>query len=99
MLAVVFIQPAFRDFPGFIQRSEQVKIQNFCPARPVEPFDKRILRRLTRLDKFQCHAMLFSQLRKCQRGQFPAVVHAQQLEHRFIAPGIGLVNIDRPAQQ
>lgn len=49
-LAVVFIQPAFSDFPGFIQRSEQVKIQGFCPVRPVEPFDKRILRRLTLLD-------------------------------------------------
>lgn len=47
-LVVVFIQPAFRDFPCFIQRSEQVKIQDFCPVRPVEPFDKRILRRLTR---------------------------------------------------
>ena len=49
-LAVVFIQPAFSDFPCFIQRSEQVKIQDFCQVRPVEPFDKRILRRLTRLD-------------------------------------------------
>lgn len=76
-LAVVFIQPAFRDFPCFIQRSEQVKIQYLCPVRPVEPFDKRILRRLTRLDKFQCHNMLFSPLRKCQRDQFRAVVHPQ----------------------
>lgn len=76
-LAVVFIQPAFRDFPCFSQRSEQVKIQDFCPVRPVEPFDKRILRRLTRLDKFQCHTMFFSPLRKCQRNQFRAVVHPQ----------------------
>lgn len=52
-LAIVFIQPAFRDFPCFIQRSEQVKIQYFCPVRPVKTFDKRVLRRLTRLDKFQ----------------------------------------------
>lgn len=46
-LAVVFIQPALCDFPCFIQRSEQVKIQYFCPVCPVEPFGKRVLRRLT----------------------------------------------------
>lgn len=61
----------------FIQRSEQVHIQDFYPVRPVEPFDKHILRRLTRFDKFQCHTMLFSPLRKCQRDQFLAVVHPQ----------------------
>ncbi|HCZ8574108.1 TPA: hypothetical protein O4E34_000696 [Proteus mirabilis] len=27
------------------QRSEQIKIQYFCPIRPVKIFDKRILRR------------------------------------------------------
>ena len=48
-LAVVFIQPAFSDFPGFIQRSEQVK-SGFLSGTSGEPFDKRILRRLTRLD-------------------------------------------------
>ncbi len=69
-LAVVFIQPAFRDLPCFIHRSEQVEIQDLCPIRPVELFNKRILRRLTRLDKFQYHTMLFSTLCKCQREQF-----------------------------
>ncbi len=41
-LAVIFSQPELYDFPGFIQRPEQVKIQYFCTVRPVEPFDKRI---------------------------------------------------------
>lgn len=59
-----FSQPAFRDFPSFIQRSEQVKAQNFCPIRLVEPFNKRILRRLTRFDKLQCYTMLFGPLRR-----------------------------------
>lgn len=76
-LAVVFIQPAFRDLPCFIHRSEQVEIQDLCPIRPVELFNKRILRRLTRLDKFQYHTMLFSALCKCQREQFWAIVHPQ----------------------
>lgn len=35
----------------FIQCSEQVKSRDFCPVRPVEPFDKGILCQLTRLDK------------------------------------------------
>ncbi|CNG83875.1 Uncharacterised protein [Yersinia enterocolitica] len=64
-LTVVFIQPAFRYFPCFIQRSEQIKIQYFGPIRSVKPFDKCVLRRFAGLDKFQHHAMVFSPL--CQR--------------------------------
>lgn len=45
-LAVTFRQPALCNFPCFIQCSEQIKIQYFCPVCPVEPFDKGILRRL-----------------------------------------------------
>ncbi|SQI43395.1 Uncharacterised protein [Serratia plymuthica] len=30
--AVIFCQPALCDFPSFIQCSEQIKIQYFCPA-------------------------------------------------------------------
>ncbi len=45
-LVVIFHQPALCNFPCFIQCSEQVKIQDFCPVCPVEPFDKRILCRL-----------------------------------------------------
>lgn len=46
-LAVIFRQPVFCNFPGFIQSSEQIKIQDFRPVRPLKAFDKCILRRLT----------------------------------------------------
>ncbi|TDS98603.1 hypothetical protein EDF84_106297, partial [Erwinia rhapontici] len=64
-LTVVFIQQALCDFPCFVQRSEQVKIQYFCPVRPVKPFDKGILGRLTRFDKVQHHPVFFRPLRQC----------------------------------
>ena len=69
-LTVVFIQPALCDFPCFVQRSEQVKIQYFCPVRLVKPLNKPVLCRLTRLDKFQHHTMVFSPLRQSQWYQF-----------------------------
>ncbi len=40
VLAVIFSQPALCNFPYLMQRSEQIKIQYFCPVRPVESFDK-----------------------------------------------------------
>jgi len=46
-LTVVLIQPALRYFPCFIQYSEQIQTQDFCPVGPVKSFDKRVLRRLT----------------------------------------------------
>ncbi|MGY3308694.1 hypothetical protein ACVW06_001719 [Pantoea ananatis] len=66
-LAVIFSQPTLCNFPCFIQRSEKIKIQYFCPVRPVKPFDKGILRRLTRFDEVQHHVMLFGLLRQGQR--------------------------------
>lgn len=74
-LAVIVRQSALCDFPRFIQGSEQIKIQYFCPVRLVEPFDKGILCWLTRLDKFQCHTMVFSPLGKRQRHKFWAIIH------------------------
>lgn len=74
-LTVVFIQPALRYFPCFIQCSEQIKIQYFGPVRSVKPFDKCVLRRLTWLDKLQHYAMLLSPLCQSQRYQFRAVIH------------------------
>ncbi len=68
-LAFIFIQPAPCNIPRFIQRSKQIKIQYFCPVRPVEPFDKGILRGLAGPDKFQNQTMLFCPL--CQRQQDP----------------------------
>jgi len=47
-------QPAFRYFPCFVQYSEQIQIQYFGPARLVNTFDKRVLRRFAWLDKFSC---------------------------------------------
>ncbi|BBR60186.1 hypothetical protein WP7S18C02_10990 [Klebsiella sp. WP7-S18-CRE-02] len=64
-LVVICHQPALGNFLCFIQCSEQVKIQNFCPVCPVEPFDKSILCCFTLLDKFELHAMFFGLL--CQR--------------------------------
>lgn len=74
-LAVIFHQPALCDFPCFIQRSEQIKIQYFCPVRPVEPFDKGILRGLAEPDKFQHHTMFFCPLCQHQREQLRTVIH------------------------
>ena len=69
-LVVIFHQPALCNFPYFIQCSEQVKIQDFCPVCPVEPFDKSILCRLPRLDKFGHHPVFFGPSCQRQRDQF-----------------------------
>lgn len=74
-LVVIFYQPALGNFPCFIQCSEQVKIQNFCPVCPVEPFDKSILCRFTRFNKFELHAMFLGPLCQCPRDQLWPVVH------------------------
>lgn len=63
-LTVVFIQPALCDFPCFVQHSEQVKIQYFSSVFPDKPPNKHVLCRLTRLDKFLHHTMVFSPLRR-----------------------------------
>ncbi|OMP56820.1 hypothetical protein BES32_23520 [Serratia marcescens] len=70
-LAVIFSQPAFEDFPYFIQCPEQVKIQDFCPVRPVQSFDKRILCCLTWFDKFQRHTMALQPIEQSSETQVP----------------------------
>lgn len=72
---VVFIQPAIRYLPYFIQCSEQIKIQYFCPIRPVKPLDEGILCWLSRFDKFQHHTMFFCPLCQRQRDQLGAIIH------------------------
>lgn len=72
-LAVEFRQPAFCDFPCFIQYSEQIKIQDFCPVCPVKTFDMRVLYRLAQLNKFQHHSVLFAPLGQRQRDKFWSV--------------------------
>lgn len=74
-LAVIFSQPALCHFPSFTPRSEQIKIQYFCPVRTVEPFDKGILRGLAGPDKFQHHTMVFCRLCQRQRDQLRTVIH------------------------
>ena len=74
-LAVIFSQPALCDFPCFIQRPEQIKIQYFCPVRPVESFDKGILCWLAGPEKFQHHTMLFCPLCQRQQDQLRTVIH------------------------
>jgi hypothetical protein len=69
-LAVIFSQPAICDLPCFIQRSEQIKIQYFGPVRSVKPLYKGVLCWLTRLYKFQHHAMFFSPLRQSRDISF-----------------------------
>lgn len=39
----------FRDFPHFIQRSEQIKIEYFCKVCSVKALNESILCRLTQL--------------------------------------------------
>lgn len=73
-LVVIFHQPAPGNFPCFIQCSEQVKIQDFCPVGPVEPFDKSILRRLPGL-KIRAVRHAFGPLCQRHRDQFRPVVH------------------------
>ena len=89
-LAVVFRQPALCNFPNFIQRSEQIKIQGFCPICPVRTFDKGILCRLTRFDKVRYDPMLFGPLCPCKRHQ-SVDIHGLPLSCRalasFAAPG------------
>ncbi|KOO19957.1 hypothetical protein AC068_04305, partial [Morganella morganii] len=61
MLPVIFPQPVFRDLPYFIQCPEQIKIQYFGPVCLVKTFDKGILSRFTRFNKFQYYSMLSAQ--------------------------------------
>jgi hypothetical protein len=42
---------SFRDFPHFIQRAEQIKIEYFCTVCPVKALNESILGRLTRLEE------------------------------------------------
>lgn len=74
-LGVLFHQPALCNYPCFIQFSDQIRIQSFCPVRPLEPFDNSIFCRLTRLNKFELHVIFFSPLCQCQRDQFWSFVH------------------------
>lgn len=74
-LAVIFSQPALCNFTCFVQGSEQIKIQYFCPVRPVESFDKGILCWLAGPEKFQHHTMLFCPLCQRQQDQLRTVIH------------------------
>lgn len=58
------LTPFLRDFPHFIQRSEQMKIEFFCTVCPVKAFNESVLRRLTWLDKLQFYCMFL-----CPFGQ------------------------------
>ena len=53
-LPVIFPQPAFCDFPYFIQCPEQIKIQYFSPVCLVKTLDKGILSRLTQFNNTPC---------------------------------------------
>lgn len=74
-LAVIFSQPALCNFTCFVQGSEQIKSQYFCPVRPVESFDKGILCWLAGPEKFQHHTMLFCPLCQRQQDQLRTVIH------------------------
>lgn len=74
---VIFWQPFFRDFPHFIQRSEQIKIEYFRTVCPVKALNESVLRRLTRLDKFQFYCMFLCPFSQRQRDKFRAVIHAK----------------------
>ncbi len=77
------MQPTFRDFPDLIQCSERVKIQYFCPVRSVKAFDKGILCRLARFNKFQCYTMLSRPLCQCQRYEFGSVIPIECIQFAF----------------
>lgn len=44
VFTVIFWQPFFCDFPCFIQRSEQIKIEYFCTVCPVKALNENVLR-------------------------------------------------------
>lgn len=75
-LAVIFMQPAIRNFPDFIQCSEQVKIEYLCSVFSIKAFDKGILRRCTGFNKLQCYTMLLRPQRQRQRYELrPLSIH------------------------
>lgn len=47
---VVTRQPFRTDLSNLIQQLKHIRIQHFCPIRPVIALDERILIRLARLD-------------------------------------------------
>lgn len=75
MLPVIFPQPVFRDLPYFIQCPEQIKIQYFGPVFQVKTFDKGILSRFTRFNKFQYYSMLFRSVCHYQWYKLRTIIH------------------------
>lgn len=73
---VIFWQPVCRQFPLFIQRSEQTKTEYFCSVCPVKTLDKSVLRQLTWLGNLQFYYMFFCALRPCWIKKILAIIHA-----------------------
>ena len=77
VFTVIFWQPFFCDFPCFIQRSEQIKIEYFCTVCPVKALNENVLRRLTRQDKLWFYCVFLCRFSQCQGDKFLTIIHAQ----------------------
>jgi len=78
-----FLHSGFSPLSAAKQRTTRYALY---PAKcPIEAFNIRILRGLTRLNKFQFHAVLFRPAHKLHRYKLGPVVHVQF--GRITAPG------------
>ena len=78
-LFVVFDFPPVGGFPYFVQVAEQIQVKNFVPVRLVEPFDVRILVRLSGLNILNRHPVFFSPSDELTAEKLGAVVGSQGL--------------------
>ena len=76
---VVLCDPSARQFADFIDRIEQVSIENLIPIGAVESFNEAVLIRLARLDVFQLDAPGCPLARHRRRGELWTVIDANAL--------------------
>ena len=68
--------PFFGHFPNLVQGREEMGIEYFVPVALVEPFDKRILIWLTRLDVADLCTVFFTPVHKGLGAELGAIVAA-----------------------
>ena len=71
---VVIVLPPIGNLSNFVKTTEEIELQHFFPARPVEPFDISVLVWLARLDVANHHPGIFRPLHKFVVEEFLTVI-------------------------
>ena len=72
---VVYVNPLTGLFTYFVQCAEQVGIKNLLPEGSVEPFNKRVLHRSTRLNEVETYDFLLAPVCKCHGNEFGPIIY------------------------